>query len=69
MKKDNQASLFEHGEQSQFESEEDCGGERQVGESQRSPWISGAAGHVMPETMFPRDKLERKVTPKKCGRK
>ena len=26
---------------------------------------SGAAGHVMPETMFPRVKLERKTTPKK----
>ena len=26
---------------------------------------SGAAGHVMPETMFPRVKLERKASPKK----
>ena len=26
---------------------------------------SGAAGHVMPETMFPRVKIERKTTPKK----
>ena len=26
---------------------------------------SGAAGHVMPETMFPRVKLEHKMTPKK----
>ena len=26
---------------------------------------SGAAGHVMLETMFPRVKLERKTTPKK----
>ena len=26
---------------------------------------SGAAGHVMPETMFPRDKIERKTSPKK----
>ena len=26
---------------------------------------SGAAGHVMPETMFPRVKLERKTSPKK----
>ena len=26
---------------------------------------SGASGHVMPETMFPRVKLERKTTPKK----
>ena len=25
---------------------------------------SGAAGHVMPETMFPRVMLERKTTPK-----
>ena len=25
--------------------------------------VSGAAGHVMPETMFPRVKLERKTTP------
>ena len=25
---------------------------------------SGAAGHVMPETMFPRVKLERKTSPK-----
>ena len=26
---------------------------------------SGVAGHVMPETMFPRVKLERKTTPEK----
>ena len=26
---------------------------------------SGAAGHVMPETMFPQVKLERKTSPKK----
>ena len=26
---------------------------------------SGAAGHVIPETMFPRVKLERKTSPKK----
>ena len=26
---------------------------------------SGAAGHVMPETMFPRVRLERKMSPKK----
>ena len=26
---------------------------------------SGAAGHVMPETMFPHVKLERKTSPKK----
>ena len=38
----------------------------------RDKWVkvrftmdSGAAGHVMPETMFPRVKLERKTSPKK----
>ena len=36
----------------------------------RHKWVkvtmdSGAAGHVMPETMFPRVKLERKTSPKK----
>ena len=30
---------------------------------------SGAAGHVMLETMFPRVKLERKTSPKKFGSK
>ena len=29
---------------------------------------SGAAGHVMPETMFPHVKLERKTSPEKFGR-
>ena len=52
----------DHGEQSQFKSEEDCGGERV---KVRVTMDSGAAGHVMPETMFPRVKLERKTTPKK----
>ena len=28
---------------------------------------SGAAGHVIPETMFPRVKLERKISPKKLA--
>ena len=54
----------ECGELSQIESEEDCGGERQVDEGQ-SHLDSGAAGHVMPETMFLCVKLERKTSPKK----
>ena len=40
----------------------------------RDKWVkvrvtmdSGAAGHVMPETMFPRVKLERETSPKKFG--
>ena len=55
----------ENGEQSQLESEED-------GVEVKDKWVnvrvtmdSGAADHVMPETMFPRDKLERNTTPKK----
>ena len=48
----------------QSESEEDCGGERQVGKV-RVTMDSGAAGHVMPETMFPHVKRERKTSPKK----
>ena len=57
----------ECGEQSQFEPEEDCGGERQVGESVkvRVTMDSGTTGHVMPDTMFPHVKLERKTSPKK----
>ena len=54
----------ERGEKSKFESEEDRG--------VRDKWVkvrctmdSGAAGRVMPETMFPRVKLERKTSPKK----
>ena len=31
----------------------------------RGTMYSGVAGHAMPETMFPRVKLERKTTPKK----
>ena len=54
----------ECGEQSQFEPEEDCGGERQVVKV-RVTMDSGAAGHVMRETMFPHVKLERKTSPKK----
>ena len=60
----------EHGEQLQVESieEEQCPKKIEV----KDKWVkvrvtmdSGAAGHVMPETMFPRVKLERKTTPKK----
>ena len=53
----------ERGEQSQFESEEDCGGERQVGEGQshHGLWSCGPRD----AWMFPRVELERKTTPKK----
>ena len=64
-KKVKSSVTVERGEQSQFESEEDCGGERQVGESQGVTMDSGAAGHVMLETMFPHVKLERTTSPKK----
>ena len=59
---------LERGEQSQSVFEEDCGSERLVGESRtpESPCMdSGAAGHVMLQTMFPRVKLERRTSPKK----
>ena len=34
-------------------------------EKVRVPMDCGAAGHVMPEAMFPRVKLERKISPKR----
>ena len=62
--KDNQASLLNM---------ENChnSNPKKIVEAQ-DKWVkvrvtmdSGAAGYVMPETMFPRVKLERKTTPKK----
>ena len=57
----NQSSVtVKCGEQSQFELQEDCGGGRQAGEGQSHTMDSAAAGHVTPDTMFPRVKIERK---------
>ena len=56
--------IEECGEQSQLESKENL--------EVKDRWVkvrvtmdSGAAGHVMTETMFPRVQLERKTSPKK----
>ena len=63
VKKDNQASLFS------MENSHNSSPRKIV--EVKDKWVkvrvtmdSGAAGHVMPETMFPRVKLERKTTPK-----
>ena len=63
-KKTNQASLLS------VESSQDLCPKKIVEEKDR--WVevrvtmdSGAAGHVMPETMFPHVKIERKTPPKK----
>ena len=64
VKKDNQASLLS------MENSHNSNPKKVV--EGKDKWMkvrvtmdSGAAGHVMPETMFPRVKLERKTTPKK----
>ena len=64
MKKVNQASLLS------VESSQSLSPKKIV--EVRDKWVqvsvtmdSGAAGHVMPETMFPHVKLERKTSPKK----
>ena len=64
MKKVNQASL------SSVESSHSLSPKKIV--EVKDKWVkvrvtmdSGATGHVMPETMFPRVKIERKTTPKK----
>ena len=64
MKKDNQASLLS------VESSQSLSSKKVV--EVKDKWVkvrvtmdSGAAGHVMPETMFPHVKLERRTSPKK----
>ena len=64
VKKDNQASLLS------MENSHDSNPKKIV--DVKDKWVkvrvttdSGAAGHMMPDTMFPRVKLERKTTPKK----
>ena len=54
----------EHREQSQFESEEDCGGERQAGESQSRHGFWSCGPRDAGKRCF-HVKLERKTTPKK----
>ena len=68
-KKSQSGVIVECGEQSQLKSKENRRRKGQMGEV-RVTMDSGGAGHVTPETMFPRVKLERTTTPKKvCGRK
>ena len=64
VKKDNQASLLSM-ENSHNSNPKKMVEVKDKWVTVRVTMVSGAAGHVMPETTFPRFKLERKTTPKK----
>ena len=64
VKKDNQASLLSV-ENSHNSNPKNIVEVKDKSVKVRVTMDSGAAGHVMPETKFPRVKLERKTVPKK----